>query len=91
MEEDNSRAEYDIMGEEISMFFKKAFDATHVNNNFRVGRISSWEGQARRDLKKEIFQYQRQEQHSGISLFHTWAEVAGGWKAYDKRSPHPHL
>ena len=34
MEEDNSRAKYDIMGEEIHMLFKTAFDATHVNTNF---------------------------------------------------------
>ena len=34
MEEDNSRAEYDILGEEIRMLFNKVFDATHTNTTF---------------------------------------------------------
>ena len=34
MEEDNSRAEYDILGEEIRMLFNKLFDATHTNTTF---------------------------------------------------------
>ena len=34
MEEDNSRAECDILGEEICMLFKTVFDAMHVNTTF---------------------------------------------------------
>ena len=91
-EEDNSCAKSDIMGEEIRMLFKTDFDATHANTTF-AERVKYLREKAKYDViyKKETRKYQRQEQHSGISLFHTCAEVAGGWKSYDKQSPHPCL